>query len=245
MRVMIQEIFEKYRPLFEDGGQFSLFWPMFEGLETFFVTPHHKTETGAHVQRVSGYSKVLYTEWARRHEVPEAKFEASLDRLATAAMLHDVGKIGIPDAILKKPGKLDDHEYAVMQRHTQIGARLFKGLRTDFDEVAQEVAMHHHERWDGGGYPGPITIDAELGPPETPVRHGLAGEDTPLFARIVGLADVFDALSSSRSYKEAWSEDRVVETLRAESGRHFDPELVEIALDNLDQLRAVRMRWGG
>ena len=105
--------------------------------------------------------------------------------------------------------------------------------------------MHHHERWDGGGYPGPITVDAELGPPETPVRHGLAGEDTPLFARIVGLADVFDALSSSRAYKEAWPEDRVVETLRAESGRHFDPELVEIALENLDQLRAVRMRWGG
>lgn len=203
------------------------------------------TETGAHVQRVSGYSQVLYTAWARRHEVPEAEFESSLDRLATAAMLHDVGKIGIPDAILKKPGKLDDHEYAVMQRHTQIGARLFQGLRTDFDEVAREVAMHHHERWDGGGYPGPVTVDADLGEPDEPIRQGLAGEDTPLFARIVGLADVFDALLSRRSYKEAWDESQVVETLRAESGRHFDPELVEIALENLDRLRAVRMRWGG
>ena len=165
--------------------------------------------------------------------------------LRLASLLHDVGKIGIPDAILKKPGKLDDHEYAVMQRHTQIGARLFQGLRTDFDEVAREVAMHHHERWDGGGYPGPVTVDADLGEPEEPIRQGLAGEDTPLFARIVGLADVFDALLSRRSYKEAGDESQVVDTLRAESGRHFDPELVEIALENLDRLRAVRMRWGG
>ena len=203
------------------------------------------TETGAHVQRVSGYAQILYEVWAERHAVPGPEFEASLDRLATAAMLHDVGKVGIPDAILKKPGRLDDREFAVMQRHTVIGARLFQGMRTDFDQIAREVALHHHERWDGGGYPGPIAIDADLGEPIEPVRRGLAGEDIPLFARIVGLADVFDALSSRRSYKEAWSEDQVVGTLREESGKHFDPELVEIALEHLDRLRAVRDRWGG
>ena len=203
------------------------------------------TETGAHVQRVSGYSKILYEGWARRHDVPEREFETSLDRLSTAAMLHDVGKVGIPDAILKKPGKLDDREFAVMQRHTVIGARLFQGLRTDFDEVAREVALHHHERWDGGGYPGPLEIEADLGEAVEPVRRGLAGTDIPLFARIVGLADVFDALSSRRSYKEPWSEEQVVQTLRDEAGRHFDPELVDIALEHLDRLREVRDRWGG
>ncbi len=203
------------------------------------------TETGAHVQRVSGYSKVLYEAWASRRGMAEADYEASLDRLATAALLHDVGKVGIPDAILKKPGRLDDREYAVMQRHTVIGARLFQGMRTDFDDIARDVALHHHERWDGAGYPGPIEIDADLGEAVEPVRRGLAGEEIPIFARIVGLADVFDALSSRRAYKEAWSEDQVTETLRAESGGHFDPELVEIALANLDRLRAVRDRWGG
>lgn len=203
------------------------------------------TETGAHVQRVSEYSKILYEHWAGGHGVTDREYESALDRLATAAMLHDVGKMGIPDAILKKPGRLDDREYAVMQRHTVIGARLFKGLRTDFDDIAREVALHHHERWDGGGYPGPLAIDADLGEAVEPVRRGLAGEEIPIFARIVGLADVFDALSSRRAYKEAWDEAQVVQTLREESGRHFDPELVEIALDNLDRLRAVRLHWSG
>jgi response regulator RpfG family c-di-GMP phosphodiesterase len=190
------------------------------------------TETGAHVQRVAGYSIAIFTEWARRHGMPSAETERQRDRLRIAAMLHDVGKVGIPDAILKKPGRLDEAEYAEMQTHTRIGADLFTGLRTDFDEAAREVALRHHERWDGGGYPG-------AGDPP----QGLGGESIPLFARIVGLADVFDALSSKRSYKESWPESKVLEVVREESGRHFDPELVEILLDRIDDLRAVRNRF--
>jgi len=202
------------------------------------------TETGAHVQRVAGTSMILFEEWARRHRLDPAETERRRDLLRIAAMLHDVGKVGIPDAILKKPGKLDDDEYALMQRHTVIGARLFAGLRTEFDAAAREVALCHHERWDGGGYPGAgepeVLADAPLA---APVRSGRRGEEIPLFARIVGLADVFDALSSRRSYKEAWPESKVLEVIRQESGRHFDPELVEILLDRIDEVRAVRERF--
>ena len=201
------------------------------------------TETGTHVQRVAGYSTVLYDAWARRHGVEDVEREKNRDRLRTAAMLHDVGKVGIPDAILKKPGKLDDAEFAFMQRHAVIGARLFRGMRTDFDDVAREVALHHHERWDGTGYPGPIEPDAELGPPEIPTRKGLKGKEIPLFARIVGLADVYDALSSKRAYKDAWPESKVLSLLTEESGGHFDPELVEILMERIDEIRAVHDRY--
>ncbi|MDA0294819.1 MAG: response regulator [Planctomycetota bacterium] len=203
------------------------------------------TETGTHVQRVAGYSTVLYDAWAHRHGVSDVEREKNRDRLRTAAMLHDVGKVGIPDAILKKPGRLDDVEFAHMQRHAVIGARLFRGMRTDFDEVAREVALHHHERWDGTGYPGPIEPDAELEPSEVPTRIGLKGEEIPLFARIVGLADVYDALSSKRTYKDAWPESKVLGLLVEESGSHFDPELVEILLERIDEIRAVRHRYHG
>ena len=203
------------------------------------------TETGAHVQRVAGYSIAIFSEWARRHGLDPAEAERQRDLLRIAAMLHDVGKVGIPDAILKKPGKLDDAEFARMQTHTVIGANLFQGLRTEFDAAAREVALCHHERWDGGGYPGPGDPEAlAAAEPEAPIRAGRAGESIPLFARIVGLADVFDALSSKRSYKESWPESKVLDVIRAESGRHFDPELVEILLDRLEELRAVRDRFG-
>ncbi|MBC03837.1 MAG: phosphohydrolase [Phycisphaerae bacterium] len=201
------------------------------------------TETGPHVQRVAGCSTVLYEAWARANGVPEHERILNRDRLRTAAMLHDVGKIAIPDAILKKPGPLDDHELAIMQQHTVIGARLFKGMRTDFDEVASVVALHHHERWDGRGYPGPVELDSDLLEPTVPVHRGLAGIEIPLFARIVGLVDVYDALSTRRAYKDAWPEDQVLENLRRDSGAHFDPELVDLLLANIDEMRLVRSRF--
>ena len=201
------------------------------------------TETGTHVQRVAGYSTVLYDAWARRHGVSDVEREKNRDRLRTAAMLHDVGKVGIPDAILKKPGRLDDEEFAHMQRHAVIGARLFRGMRTDFDDVAREVALHHHERWDGTGYPGPIEPDAEFEPSDVPTRAGLKGLEIPLFARIVGLADVYDALSTTRAYKAPWPEDQVLELIREESGGHFDPVLVEILMECVEDFREVSARY--
>lgn len=203
------------------------------------------TETGAHVARVAGYALILFEGWAKRHGLPEAEAERQRDRLRIAAMLHDVGKVGIPDAILKKPGRLDDAEFALMQRHTVIGANLFAGIRTEFDEAAREVALCHHERWDGAGYPGPGDPERLAAQPaESPTRHGRRGGEIPLFARIVGLADVFDALSSQRAYKDAWPEGEVLDLVRRESGRHFDPELVEILIERLGEFRKVRDRYG-
>ena len=200
-------------------------------------------ETGQHIERVAGYSLVLFDEWARRRGFEGPGFERQRDRLRIAAKLHDVGKIGISDAILKKPGRLDPDEVRQMQQHTVIGARLFADSPTQFDETARDVVLNHHERWDGAGYPGYVDLDGRpIVDPATglPRAGGKRGEDIPLFARIVGLADVFDALSSRRAYKEAWSEDQVLEYVRAESGRHFDPELVDILFSRLDELRSVR-----
>jgi response regulator RpfG family c-di-GMP phosphodiesterase len=189
------------------------------------------SETGRHVERVAGYSTVIFEEWARRRGLEGSAYERQRDRLRNAARLHDIGKIGVPDAILKKPGPLTEEEFDLVKRHAEIGADLFLNDPSDFDEAAREVAMLHHEKWDGSGYPG-ITEDG--------VRRGRRGEEIPLFARIVGLADVFDALSSHRCYKQPWTEDRVIELVRSEAHRHFDPELVEILLERIAAIRAVR-----
>lgn len=200
-------------------------------------------ETGPHIERVAGYSLVIFDEWARRRGFEGPGFERQRDRLRIAAKLHDVGKIGISDAILKKPGRLDPDEVRQMQQHTIIGARLFADSPTQFDETARDVVLNHHERWDGAGYPGYVDLDGRpLVDPATGQRRtgGKRGEDIPLFARIVGLADVFDALSSRRAYKDAWTEEKVLELIRSESGRHFDPELVDILFARLDEIRTVR-----
>jgi response regulator RpfG family c-di-GMP phosphodiesterase len=205
------------------------------------------TETGAHVQRVSECAVAMYDRWAALHDVDEAERVRRRDELRIAAMLHDVGKVAIPDSILKKPGKLDDAEYRRMQTHSILGGRLFAEAATPYDEAARDVAIHHHEKWDGTGYPGAIDLatvsglpaDLDANPAATPMR----GEDIPLFARIVAVADVYDALTSRRSYKEPWSREQVAEFLRKESGKHFDPELVDIALELQGYFESVRARF--
>ncbi len=142
-----------------------------------------------------------------------------------------MGKIGVPDAILRKPERLTPEEFEQVKLHAEIGAALFEDQPTDFDEAAREVALHHHERWDGTGYPGLL---------EGLARRGRRGEEIPLFARIVGLADVFDALSSHRAYKRAWTEAQVLDAIRAEANRAFDPELVDILLRRLPEIRSIR-----
>jgi response regulator RpfG family c-di-GMP phosphodiesterase len=189
------------------------------------------SETAPHVERVAGYATVLFEEWARRRGLEGAAFERQRDRLRTAAKLHDVGKVGVPDSILKKPGRLTPEEFEEVKKHTAIGSELFTHDPSDFDEAAREVALLHHERWDGNGYPG---FD------DGGARRGRKGEEIPLFARLVGLADVFDALSTARCYKEAWNEQRVLELIQSESNKHFDPELVEILFSQLDSIRRVR-----
>ena len=140
-----------------------------------------------------------------------------------AAPMHDVGKIGIPDNVLLKPGKLDPEEWELMKAHTTIGARILDGANSEPLLLAREIALSHHEKWDGSGYP-----------------HGLSGNDIHLGGRIVALADVFDALTSERPYKKAWTVDAAIDLIRENKGRHFDPELVDIFEKLLPEIIAIR-----
>lgn len=197
-------------------------------------------ETGPHVKRVAGFAVALYEAWARRKGVPQGEMERNRDVLALAAMMHDVGKVAISDLVMKKPGRFTPEEFEVMKFHTIIGARLFEEFHSDMDEAACVVALTHHERWDGRGYPGPVEFrdqEARPGP------AGMKGEEIPLFGRIVAVADVYDALSCQRCYKEAWEEERVLATLQEEAGKQFDPELVDLFFENLATMRQIRVQY--
>jgi response regulator RpfG family c-di-GMP phosphodiesterase len=204
-------------------------------------------ETGAHVNRVGGYAVELYEKWARRRHIDQKEVDKHRDILRMAAMLHDVGKIAISDLILKKPGRFNQEEYKIMKQHTLMGAQLFSDRQSDFDEAAAQVALNHHERWDGAGYPGHVDIQTgkALKGFEQQGGHpmGKKAEEIPLYGRIVALADVYDALSSVRVYKEAWDESKVLDQIEKESGRQFDPELVDIFFSSLDFLRAIQRRY--
>lgn len=205
------------------------------------------TETGSHVNRVAGFSVEIYEQWALRRRLDEKDIDKTRDILRMAAMLHDVGKVATSDLILKKPARLSADEYKTMKLHTIQGARLFQNKQSDFDEAAGIVALSHHERWDGNGYPGYVDfmtgkpIDGYTLPNGQP--RGKKGAEIPLFGRIVALADVFDALSSKRTYKEAWDEHEILSQIEESAGTHFDPELVEIFLNRFDIMRAIRKRY--
>ncbi len=197
-------------------------------------------ETSAHAKRVGAYTVELYTRWAQRHGISENQVRETHEILRTAAMLHDVGKVAVSDAILKKPGELTESEQVRIRMHTVFGARLFKHERSAWDRMAADVVLNHHERWDGRGYPGKIeNIHAE----EIHFGPGKRGEEIPLVARIVAIADVYDALSSERAYKEAWDDEIVLEYIANESGRQFDPELVEVFLGMQDVIRSIRTKY--
>jgi response regulator RpfG family c-di-GMP phosphodiesterase len=198
-------------------------------------------ETGAHVKRVAEVSAILYQAWAERRGMVPREAEQRIDVLRTAAMLHDLGKVAIPDAVLKKPGKLDPDERTVMELHPIHGARTLDGLSTALDEATADVILYHQCRWDGAGYPKHQAIVEEfarLGRPASEVPAPI-GESIPIFARCVALADVFDALMSRRAYKDPWPPERVHETIVSESGRHFDPELVEIFRERFQEICAA------
>nr|WP_157174617.1 HD domain-containing phosphohydrolase [Thiocystis violascens] len=178
-------------------------------------------ETGLHVVRMSHYAELL----ARAIGWPEEECEL----IKHAAPMHDIGKIGIADHILSKPGRLTEDEFAEIKRHPEIGARIIgeHGPTSPLFELASTIALTHHEKWDGTGYP-----------------RGLKGEDIPIHGRIVALADVFDALTSRRPYKEPWPLDKTLDFLREQSARHFEPVLVEQFLTHLPEATEIMGRWG-
>lgn len=212
-------------------------------------------ETGAHVQRVGAYSAEIYKRWVltrlQTHDTldergtmppgdPDDEIARMSDVLRLAAMLHDVGKVGISDSILKKPEPLSNDEYTVMKQHTIMGARLFNSATSDLDRMCFDIALRHHEKWDGTGYPGDV-VDILAERPE--VKGKRRSTDIPLPARIVALADVYDALCSRRSYKEPWPEERVLQEIVSQSGRHFDPDVVEAFLQIHDVILAIREKY--
>ncbi|PIE75126.1 MAG: phosphohydrolase [Deltaproteobacteria bacterium] len=201
---------------------------------------HDPKETGAHVNRVAEYSTVLYTTWAKQKKISPEIIEKNKDILRLAAMVHDIGKVAVSDLILKKPGKLNDEEFETMKQHTVYGAQLFQDGLSDFEAAAAEVALNHHERWDGKGYPG--IKDNDYDGKDTKIR-GKKAEEIPLFARIVTLADIFDALSSKRSYKESWSVEEVKNFIEENSGKIFDPYLADIFLKKINTMNKIREKY--
>lgn len=203
-------------------------------------------ETGGHVNRVSSYAVEIYDRWAFHHNVPASKLEHYRDILKIGSMLHDVGKIAISDNILKKPGKLTDDEFAIMQSHTWLGARLFDPDASELDNISFKIALSHHENWDGTGYPGHISIETGAPlktDPATGKALGLKGEEIPLCGRIVTIADVFDALSSARVYKKAWTDDDIIDEMKRMIGTKFDPELIKYFFDIFPRIKAIRTRF--
>ena len=197
-------------------------------------------ETAAHVQRVSAISAEIYQQWARNKNIDPSEIKRFSDLLRPAAMLHDVGKIGVPDEILKKPGKLSNDEFELIKLHTIYGANLFESTTSELDQMCREVALNHHERWDGEGYPGHysgciVLFDKNKKPK--------MGEEIPLSARIVALADVFDALANKRVYKKAWKMEAIYELMREERGRHFDPEMVDAFFQVTVIVEAIQDRY--
>ncbi len=176
-------------------------------------------DTGDHILRISGYCGLV----ARALRLPED--ECSF--IERASPMHDVGKIGIPDAILLKPGKLTPEEWEVMKTHTTVGASMLSGSSAPLVKLAEKIALTHHEKWNGTGYP-----------------HGLAGADIPLAGRIVAVCDVFDALMSDRPYKKAWELERALDVLKADSGSHFDPDCVEAFFQVLTDILRVKDEFG-
>lgn len=175
-------------------------------------------ETGMHVIRMSYY--------ARQLALAAGYSEGQAEDLLNAAPMHDVGKIGIPDAILQKPGKLDEAEWNVMRSHAEIGAAIIGEHTNGLLKMARLIALTHHEKWDGSGYP-----------------KGLKGEEIPHEGRIVAIADVFDALTSVRPYKRAWTVDEAIEAMRRDSGKHFDPQLLELFIANLPAMLEIKEQW--
>lgn len=179
---------------------------------------YNDNDTGVHIWRMADYAGAL------AHALGWGEEQCRLIELA--APMHDTGKIGIPDAILKKSGALDTADWVIMKTHPRIGYDILSKSDAPVFKMAAEIVLHHHEHWDGSGYP-----------------DGLAGELIPESARIAALVDVFDALTMKRPYKEAWPNEQAIATIQAESGSHFQPAMIEVFIAVLPEILAIQAKW--
>lgn len=194
-----------------------------DSLDTIYrlsiASEYKDADTGAHIKRMSRYSAAV----ARRLGLDENTVETIL----YAAPMHDLGKIGIPDQILTKPAKLDPTEWEIMKLHAVIGAKILKGSDAEFIMIGESIALSHHEKWDGSGYP-----------------NSLKGTEIPIAGRITAVADVFDALTSKRPYKEAFSVEESLAIIKEGSGSHFDPDVVDAFFAIKDEILTIREQYG-
>jgi putative two-component system response regulator len=190
-----------------------------ETVERLAILAEYKDKvTARHIQRMSEYSAVI----ARGLNLPPAEVELILH----ASRMHDVGKIAVPEAILRKPSELDPHEWTVMRQHSAIGSRILDNSSSQILQAGRVIALHHHERWDGAGYPS-----------------GLSGSDIPLWGRICAVADVFDAVTSQRPYKRAFPNEEALQLLRDGKGKHFDPRVVDVFFECLEDILAIQEKF--
>jgi putative two-component system response regulator len=182
------------------------------------LAQYRDAETGAHILRMAHYSARIAKQLGFSLEDQEL--------LLDAAAMHDIGKVGIPDALLCKPGKFEPHEFEAMKAHARLGFELIKDSQSEILQAGASVALGHHEKFDGSGYPS-----------------GLKGEDIPIFSRIVAVADVFDSLTSKRPYKSAWPLDEAAQYLRDGAGAHFDPRCVDAFFQAWDDILLIRERF--
>lgn len=184
--------------------------------------------TGTHLERIREYAKLIAEEMAKNPKYAGQITPEYIDDVYQSSILHDIGKVGIPDAVLLKPGKLTDEEFDVIKRHTTLGGDAIKAIEANIEgqsflALGKEIAYNHHEKWDGSGYP-----------------RGLSGEGIPFAARIIALADVYDALTTKRFYKEAYSHKRSRQIIIDQKGTHFDPEVVDVFLALEDEFNRIR-----
>ncbi|WP_373036191.1 HD domain-containing phosphohydrolase, partial [Sulfurimonas sp.] len=179
------------------------------------ISESRSKETGKHIHRVSEYSRLLALKAGFSEE------EANI--VASASPMHDIGKVAIPDKVLLKPGKLDDEEWEIMRSHSMIGYTVLSGSQRPLLNAAAVIAKEHHEKYDGSGYP-----------------DGIIGEDIHIYARIVAIADVFDALGTDRIYKKGWGLDRILKLFEEEKGKHFDSNLTTLFLENIEEFLKIR-----
>lgn len=182
------------------------------------IVEHRSKETGSHVKRVSEYSREL--------AMLANLNEEDVNLLYAASPMHDIGKVGIPDSILLKPGPLNEEEWLIMKNHSKVGYDILKNSNRSILKAAAIISYTHHEKWDGSGYP-----------------NALKGEDIHIFGRISAIADVFDALGSDRTYKRAWELEKIIDYFKKEKAKHFDPILTDVFLQNIDRMTLIRDKY--